>query len=435
MTQPPPHGSSLWPLVADADADEGSLWLRWLVRLRWVAILAQIVTLSFSMSVLASPWLVVPLLIVVGILALGNLRALQILDRNAQVSPDVLLAQLAIDVIALTAFFVLVGGPDNPFTLLYVVHVAMAAVMLRAELAASLTAIVIGCYALLHVVHLPLLWDHHSLPPDTLRPFGRLLSFTLASVSVSAFVVGLATTLRRRNVQLLEARDRTARTDRLRSVGTLAAGAAHELNTPLSTIGLRIRRVQRRHTDTDTAKDLDVVLSQLERCRRVVEQLLVGAGDPSASGIERTALGRLVEEGVQLWTKGSRIAIAFENRSGDLEIEVPGIAFTQALINLLENARQAQEEIDHTDAITVIVDREGDRGVIYVRDRGVGLPESRSDRIGDPFYTTKPTGTGLGVFVARAVAEGAGGGLVYASREGGGTEARWWFPESTRRTT
>ena len=123
-----------------------------------------------------------------------------------------------------------------------------------------------------------------------------------------------------------------------------------------------------------------------------------------------------------------------DDQGVDFQVEVPRVAFTQALINLLENAREAQDELARIDALEVVVVPDGDFGVVYVRDRGRGLPEGQGGRVGDPFFTTKPTGTGLGVFVARAVAEGAGGGLSYAAREGGGTEARWWFPQPTRRS-
>lgn len=377
--------------------------------------------------------LVVPLAAVIGLLGLGNLRALRLLASSTTVTQSVLLGQLGIDVIALTAFFLLGGGPENPFTILYIVHVAMGAVILRPPLAAALTTLTLGCYALLHAVHVPLQFHAHSLPEGALVTLGRVLSFTIAAVSVSVFVVGLASTLRRRSGQLLQARDRTARTDRLRSVGTLAAGAAHELNTPLSTMGLRARRIVRRHHDDDTVRDLEVIQEQLDRCKRVVEQLLVGAGDPSASGFERAALASLVEEGIGLWAKGAHLHVRLADRSEGAEVELPRIAFTQALINLLENAREAQEEIGCADALEVSVERDGDKAMIRIRDHGCGLPETL-DRVGDPFFTTKNTGTGLGVFVARAVAEGARGGLSYTTGDGGGTEARWWFPESPRRS-
>ena len=429
---PEPRPQPLWR-IPENTTDEGRLWLHWLVRLRWVAIIAQIVTLAFAARLLASPVLILPLVAVIAALVVGNLRASARLRRPGTVSNPALLLQLGLDVLALTAFFLLAGGPDNPFTPLYFIHVAMASVMLRARLAMGLAAFVVACFGLLHPVHIDLDLAAHSLDPDTLVGLGRGVAFLVTALSITGFVVGLASALRVRERQLLEARDRTARTDRLRSVGTLAAGAAHELNTPLSTIGLRIRRIGRRHGDADTAKDVRTVREQLDRCSRVVDQLLVGAGDPAASHLERRPLAQLVEDGLSLWAKGNDVRVELEDVSDGLEVELPRIAFTQALVNLLENAREAQIDVDAHRPIEVRVSREEGEGVVRVRDHGIGLPDT-PDRIGEPFYTTKDTGTGLGVFVARAVADGAGGGLRYTKGDGTYTEAIWWFPEAQRRS-
>jgi len=271
------------------------------------------------------------------------------------------------------------------------------------------------------------------LGPHALTNLGQGVAFTITTLSIAVFILGLAESLRERKRQVLQARDRTARTDRLRSVGTLAAGAAHELNTPLSTIGLRLRRVARRHTDEATIQDVGAIRGQLDRCTEIVEQLLVGAGDPSASELVRRPLAELVEEALSMWTHGTGLDIAFEDHSNGLEIEIPRVAFTQALTNLLENARQAQDTVNCTDPLEIHLTREGHCGVVQLRDHGCGLP-TEPDRIGEPFFTTKADGTGLGVFVARAVADGAGGGLGYFEKKGAFTEARWWFPEAPRRS-
>lgn len=427
----------VWSWNLAPEADEGSIWLAWLVRLRWIAVAAQVVTLAFSFGLLDHAEVVLPLLVAtMGVLVAANVWALRVLhgaDEGESVPENVVLAQLGVDVGALTVFFLLAGGPENSFTPLYLIHVAMAAIMLAPWRAATLAGLVVVAYALLHVWHLPLHLDRHSIPERHLRELGDLLAFTITTTAVSAFVVALSRSLRQQKQQLLEARDRTARTDRLRSVGTLAAGAAHELNTPLSTIGLRIRRVARRHEDEDTQRDLDVVRTQLERCKQVVDQLLVGAGDPSAADIERRPLAQLVRQAVTLWSKGSPLKVQVQDTSDALVVEVPRIAFVQALINLLENAREAQEEVGCFDPLVLRVFREQRYGVVEVVDRGCGLPE-RSDQVGEPFFTTKNTGTGLGVYVARAVADGAGGGLRYLRGTPRGTVARWWFPEAQRRT-
>jgi two-component system, sensor histidine kinase RegB len=418
---------SLDPL-ADPGSDEGALWLTWLVRLRWVALLAQTVTLSFTFSVLADPWLLLPLGVVMGVLAVGNLEAIWALRAGREISQTRLLIHLAVEVAALTAFLVAAGGPNNPFNVLFLVHVCMAAVMLTWGKAALLTSLVLAAYGLLHLFHVPLHLDQHSLPEPVLLGVGNAIAFIITAISAAGFTVGVARTLRGHKVALLEARDRTARVDRLRTVGTLAAGAAHELNTPLFTMGLRLRRIRRRHgEEPDTSRDVEVIQTQLDRCKEIVEQLLVGAGDPTAGGIERRPLATLVEATVHMWSKGATVGATVEDESDGAMVEVPVVAFRQALLNLLENGREAQSEEGIDTPLEVRLDREEGVVVVRVRDHGVGLP-AQVDRVGDPFFTTKTTGTGLGVYVARAVADGAGGGLRYREQRGVWTEAVWWFP-------
>jgi two-component system sensor histidine kinase RegB len=414
-------------------SDEGTLWLSWLVRLRWVAILAQIITLAFVFPLLASLQLMGAWLAVIVALVGANAWAHRVLeDERDHIEAITVFGHLMADVASLTVLFFIGGGTDNPFTSLYLVHVAMAGIMLPPRHAAALAAFSVLCYSALFLGAFPLDYAAHPLPMRVLYPLGHALAQIISSTSVAVFVIGVASSLRRRREQLLQARERTERTDRLRSVGTLAAGAAHELNTPLSTIGLRLRRLGRRHTDDDSVADLTVIKEQLDRCTGIVERLLVGAGDPTASDIEVRPMAAMVCEAVGLWEKGATIGVEVVDDSGGLEVELPRVAFQQALINLLENARQAQEEVDVFSDLQVRVERTERGAEVVVLDRGVGLPDDAS-QVGDPFFTTKPTGTGLGVFVATSVADGAGGGLVYERREGGGTAARWWFPPARRR--
>ena len=418
-------------------SDEGTLWLTWLVRLRWVAIFAQVITLAFIFPLLAQLQLIGVWLAVVVALVAANGWAHRVLDRSVDepIAIRTVTGHLMFDVAALTIFFMIGGGTDNPFTSLYLVHVAMAGIMLPPRHAAGMAAWAFVCFSVLFVGAFPLDYAAHALPMAVLYPLGQGLAQLIASASVAVFVIGVASSLRRRREQLLEARERTARTDRLRSVGTLAAGAAHELNTPLSTIDLRLRRLERRHKEEpDSARDVQVAREQLARCTSIVQRLLVGAGDPAASDIEVRSLGDMVSEAVKLWEKSTNLGISIDDQTQGMRVELPGIAFQQALINLLENAREAQEEADCYDDLEIVIDRDAHHGIVRVLDRGIGLPDE-SDQVGEPFYTTKPTGTGLGVFVAQSVADGAGGGLRYERRAKGGTMALWWFPEALRRPT
>ncbi|MEZ4237905.1 MAG: HAMP domain-containing sensor histidine kinase [Myxococcota bacterium] len=334
---------------------------------------------------------------------------------------------------ALTAFFAVGSGPDNAIYRWHLVHAAMAAIMLPPRMALTvLGAVVLQATPASSSGTLPCTTGGTASRPWVLVRLGQAVAFGITSLSVAVFVVRLSASLRRRR-QLLDARDRTARTDRLRSVGTLAAGAAHELNTPLSTMALRLRRIGRRHTDEATVRDVEVMEDQLDRCVSIVERLLVGAGDPTASDIVRRPLAAMVCEAVKLWSRGTTLEVRVDDHSDAIEVELPEVAFQQALINLLENAREAQESASTFDPLALTVSRRGAQAVIELADRGVGLP-TQSDQVGEPFFTTKASGTGLGVFVARAVADGAGGGLSYHARPGAGTIARWWFPEARRRS-
>ncbi|MEZ4241723.1 MAG: hypothetical protein R3F59_37360, partial [Myxococcota bacterium] len=147
-----------WALLPTA-LDEGRIWLAWLVRLRWLALFAQAVTLSFVFRLLDG----VPALVVWGVamavLVAANLWTTGRMAANEVVDPASILAQLLIDVGALTAFFAVGGGPDNPFTPLYLVHAAMAAVMLPPRMALTVLGAVVLGYAGVFVWHLPLHYE------------------------------------------------------------------------------------------------------------------------------------------------------------------------------------------------------------------------------------------------------------------------------------
>jgi C4-dicarboxylate-specific signal transduction histidine kinase len=135
-----------------------------------------------------------------------------------------------------------------------------------------------------------------------------------------------------------------------------------------------------------------------------------------------------VIKATSLWAKGSKGEVIVIDDSQNAHVTLPQVAFTLAMSNLLNNAMDAQESVQATDDLTIRLVVEEGNAIIYIRDHGCGLPKSKR-HVGDPFFTTKPTGTGLGVYVARSVADGANGGLDYI-REDVGTTAKWWFPTS-----
>ena len=178
--------------------DENARWLRWLIRLRSVAVSLQALTVATMVSVLERPSLTVPLAVVLlMILVLANAGAAWRLQQPRPLETYAVYNHLGLDVAVLTGFLAIAGGPDNPFTALYLIHVAMAAVMIRGELLAALIGEILFCYAFLHFFHLPLHLDRHTVVSESvLRSLGPIVAFTLTVVSVTGFVAGLRETLR-----------------------------------------------------------------------------------------------------------------------------------------------------------------------------------------------------------------------------------------------
>lgn len=178
---------------------EGLMWLQWVIRLRWIAIAAQAITLAFAYKTLDSLALLAPLGAIMAMLVFVNGHATKVLQttHGKDVSQAFLLNQLGVDVLALTGFFLLCGGPDNPFTMLYLVHVAMGMIFLHAQYAVSLVLLIVVSYTVLHVWSLPLHLDLHGIDEETLLRGGQWLAFTITVLSVSGFVLGMANSLRR----------------------------------------------------------------------------------------------------------------------------------------------------------------------------------------------------------------------------------------------
>jgi two-component system sensor histidine kinase RegB len=357
-----------------------------------------------------------PLLVIAGTASLLSPLARPRLERRG-----VLEALLVFDVLALTALLALAGGPLNPFTLLYFVQVTLAAVI-----ASPLgVALVVGAASLGYG---SLFWlvgqgeDGGHADALTAHLQGMWVAFTLAALIIGGFVSRLSQAF-------LREREMRARTSRLLGLTTLAAGAAHEIGNPLGTIKIvaaDLERELREARRDDQAEDARVIVEEVERARGVLERMATGAGEMAGEGPRRLSVGDVLAE-VEARLGGDRARVEVDARPSDLEIRVPVHALSQALAQLVRNGLQSSPA-DRA----VRLDAWGDaRSVRFVvRDRGRGMSADVLERVGEPFFTTRPQGegTGLGVFLARALAEQLGGALRFRSTPGEGTEATLLLP-------
>jgi two-component system sensor histidine kinase RegB len=279
-----------------------------------------------------------------------------------------------------------------------------------------------------HAMHM-----HHGA--STLHLQGMWLAYTLAAGFVVHFVSRVASALSAREHELFELQRSAVRHARLAALSTLAAGAAHELGTPLATIALVAKELEhgleRAGPLATWVGDARLIRQEVERCREILQQMAARAGEGTGEMLRQVSV-----LGVQqrlLEALGSDAAqVSFEQQGELSELVAPPTLLVQVLTNLVRNAFDAHSDAAERAPVRVVMCVEAERAAFEVLDRGAGIPAQDSERVGEPFFTTKAPGRGLGlgVFLARTFAERMGGALTLATRPGGGTVARLTLPRN-----
>lgn len=400
--------------------------LRQLVLLRTIAIAGQIVTVSFVNSVLDVALPLLPLVAGIGFLALFNLATWLRLGLRQSVSDRELFAQILADVAVFTALLYLTGGAANPFAIMYVLNLAIAAVALPPAYTWNVAAVTAGCYLLLMFFNTPL--THAGGEPLQYRFLiaGMGINFVITGGLIAYFVVKMTDTLREHERLLAQAKQRDLHNERIVQLGALAAGAAHELGTPLSTVAVVVKELQGRwRRRPDLLRELGVISNQIELCKDTLSDMLASAGHARMEGGEKVALDGFLQALVENWRSTRPQAVVTCRCHGtplapEIVIER---SLRQAIVNLLNNAADASPE-------QVDVEGRWDERELCIRicDRGPGILPEAADRIGKDFFTTKPPGKGhgVGLVLSSAVISRFGGSvkLFNQPERGACTEVR-----------
>lgn len=415
--------------------------LPWLIRLRWGAIGLEVTAVVLAHvladSAQAASWILacVALSVTTNIL-LARRRLARMLEVDTLCG-----LVLALDVALFTVVLHLTGGPWNPFSVLYLVYIALAAVVLGAAWTWGLAGLAVACYgALFWISGTP---DDHALhaggPAFLLHLRGMWLAFALTAALTAYFVVRLSAAIERRDAEIATVREQAARSERLAALTTLAAGAAHELGTPLATIAVvagELERAVARLPEPQARplrEDTQLIRDELARCRRILDRMSAEAGELVGEAPAAVPCARLVEDVLASLAPQDVVRVEVDTLPAR-DVAVPRHAFVQAVSSLVRNALDATRAGGGRVRVGIEAQRTGFR--VVVRDDGPGMPADVLARAGEPFFSTKPTGQGLGLglFLTRALAERMGGRLVLESTPGAGATAAFELPASVLAT-
>lgn len=412
----------------------------WLAQLRWIAIAGQMIVISFVTMFLGIelPWtqlLTLVLLTVSSNIVLwmvakrwSNWSRLSHLSHNR-----ILGGVLLFDVVILSGLLYFSGGAANPFILFYVANIAVAGVVLSRFWAVLIAAASVGgCFLLLHyAVGLKVF---AGSPYEHTAPWGETkwaywISFATCSWVLTYFVSQLALEVRLRDRRLAIAEKEKERAQRLEALATLAAGAGHELASPLSTIaviaGELSRRLDKPEIPDKVKRDFGLIREELSRCKDILHRMKSGAGEAAAERLHPVALGEILQDSIHAMREPHRVELRMEKAVGDFKALLPKQALSQAIRNLLQNGLDASDPQQKVVLSSNIeLDKQQYRNwQLTIEDCGTGLSDEVLRRIGEPFFTTKEVGKGMGmgVFLTRNVIQGLGGTLRFDRRASQGT--------------
>jgi two-component system, sensor histidine kinase RegB len=392
-----------------------------ILRLRWLAVLGQLTTIFVVVQGLEFDVEVVPCLAIIGLSALLTLALQMTFNPMRRLEPAYAAALLALNIIELAGLLFFTGGLENPFSFLFLAPVLISATALPIRLTIALGVLAIVCASLLVFLHLPLPWDADDpLVLPAIYLFGVWLSIVVAIGVTSLYAFQVAEGARQLSDALAATELVLAREQHLTQLDGLAAAAAHELGTPLSTIVLISRELERTLQDNSPfAGDIKTLREQAQRCRDILAKItqLSATGAP----FDRMPLSTLIEEAVaphRGFDVAIKVRIAVTATNEPVGARNPAILY--GVGNILENAVDFART-----TVEINASWNNETVEIVISDDGPGIAPDMLNRIGEPYLSRRRSadeaqgersGLGLGIFIARTLLERTGARVSFANR-------------------
>lgn len=363
-----------------------------------------------------------PLILTLAVSAAVSLLTLLRLWREWPVTDAEYGAQLLFDILVHSVLLYYSGGPTNPFAAYYLVPLTIAAATLSWLYTAVLASVAMVFYSLL------LFW-YHPMPAfeaavqesqGNIRVIGMWLNFAMSAGLITLFVVHMAQALRLHVERLAKRREQSMRDSQLLGIASVAAGAAHELSTPLSTMSVLLKDLRADYSDDlQIQEDLELLQQQVQQCKESLQQMVRSA--------EFNRQQPHTNQPADRWIKGllERWQLMRPEASWQLSPLSEGVIpliqdspeLAQSILNLLNNAADACPE-----NILIYMEWNAVRLRLCIRDHGPGVPLHIAEQLGTAFVTTKgKKGFGLGLFLSQAAVERVGGSVKLFNQDGGGT--------------
>ena len=404
--------------------------LKYLYTLRNLNLAAQIIFFVVVPTMLSLTLPLLQLAIVLGLTTLVNIYTRFRLSSLKEIHEKELLFHILFDVCMLTALLYLTGGGNNPFSFLLLIPVTIAAVLLHHKHVWTIAGATLLCYTLLVYFHRPLEFASHAhnhADLMNLHVFGMWFGFFLSAGVVSFFVTQMALELRHREQQLAQAREKSLRDNNIIALGTLAATAAHELGTPLSSIAVISKELQNRHADDqELNEDLKLLSGEVARCKGVLSEMSASAGNIRAESSYARNLDEFVDETLTQWhSLHPEITLhkAYQQTAPHPQF-IADDMLGRALQIILNNAIDA----DAT-KITVQIQQEASFLTLHFIDNGNGLLPEVEKKLGKTAISTKGQhGMGIGLLLANAIIERYDGSLSVKNNTDQGIEVTLELP-------
>lgn len=385
--------------------------LRSLLIIRSIVLLGQIGVLCYVLLVSRTTEDLLGMTVSLALLALLTAASFWRSGKPWPVSDGEFLAQLLLDVLVWTALMYFTGGANNPFISYYIVPLVIAAAVLpwRHTWLVAVASLLAYSLLLYYYRPFPLFTPHAHMghSNNNVHVLGMWFNFLFSAGLITYFVVRMATQLRRQESRSMAQREQRLRSDQIMAVASLAAGTAHELGTPLSTMTVLLdEMLANERLDEQSRQDCKVLQQQLLHCKNTLGDLTRTAELNTGDEPEIVPLEDFVLDTVTRWAvRRPGMSYQLQALDGADGVTIASDStLAQALENLLNNAADAG-----SDKVEVSFGKKGQEAMIQVRDWGSGIAPALLEDIGKPIIRTSGKGLGIGLLLSHATVERFGG--------------------------